>query len=435
MVGNWVKTRAVKLSVLLPVLPLAILLIGCGDGEDPALIPTPASESQLQPEATIALPPTSVRAYDRYDFQFVEVFGGHVWDRAVDIAFLPDGESALVADQVGQVFQAFLNARRDPILTFSIRERTSRDSNEEGLLSLALDPQYEENGRVWMYYSVRGGIRRTRLSWFTVDEYIADWSSEHIVYELIQPYGNHNGGKIVFDNHGLLYLAFGDGGSLGDPQSNGQDVTNVYGTIIRLDISDSNGDEPYRIPPDNPYIGDADVLDEIWAFGLRNPWRMWFDGETELLWIGDVGQSYREEINVVDTNSGGGTNFGWSTMEGTACFKPRNDCNQTGMALPIEDYPPRSGHCSVIAGMVYRGAEIPTLVDSFLFSDHCKGELRAMDAIDWSTRSVALKPVAPEGTEYDEPGISSFGVDNEGEIYVLRFDGAILKMVPGEETP
>ena len=327
------------------------------------------------------------------------------------------------------------DARRDPILTFSIRERTSRDSNEEGLLSLALDPQYEENGRVWMYYSVRGGIRRTRLSWFTVDEYIADWSSEHIVYELIQPYGNHNGGKIVFDNQGYLYLAFGDGGSLGDPQSNGQDVTNVYGTIIRLDISDSNGDEPYRIPPDNPYIGDADVLDEIWAFGLRNPWRMWFDGETELLWIGDVGQSYREEINVVDTNPGGGTNFGWSTMEGTACFKPRNDCNQTGMALPIEDYPPRSGHCSVIAGMVYRGAEIPTLVDSFLFSDHCKGELRAMDAIDWSTRSVALKPIAPEGIEYGDPGISSFGVDNDGEIYVLRFDGAILKMVPGEETP
>ena len=108
MVGNWVKTRAVKLFVLLPVLPLAILLIGCGDGEDTALIPTPASESQLQPEATIALPPTPVRAYDRYDFQFVEAFGGHVWDRAVDIAFLPDGESALVADQVGQVFQAFL---------------------------------------------------------------------------------------------------------------------------------------------------------------------------------------------------------------------------------------------------------------------------------------------------------------------------------------
>ena len=143
----------------------------------------------------------------------MEAFGGHVWERPIDIAFLPDGESALVAEQVGQVHRVFLDARRDPILTFSIRERVSRASNEEGLLSLALDPKFEENGRIWMYYSVQGGIRRTRLSWFTVDEYIADWSSEHHVYELIQPYGNHNGGKILFDNNGYLYLGLGDGGS------------------------------------------------------------------------------------------------------------------------------------------------------------------------------------------------------------------------------
>ena len=419
-----------KLTTLLLPIFLSTFLIACSTDSQP----TPHPTSTPAPIVTAAVPPTPERAYDRYDFEFVEAFGGYQWERPVDIAFLPDGQSALVAEQKGQVFQAFIDARRKPILTFSIRERTSRDSNEEGLLSLALDPKFEENDRIWMYYSVRGGIRRTRLSWFTVEEYVADWSSEHRVYELVQPYGNHNGGKILFDNNGYLYLGLGDGGSLGDPQSNGQDLTNVYGTIIRLDISQSSDDEPYRIPPDNPFIHDPDIPDEIWAYGLRNPWRMTFDPETDLLWIGDVGQSYRDEINVVNTMTGAGTNFGWSTMEGTACFRPRRDCNQTGMTLPIEDYPPRSGHCSVIAGPVYRGDDIPTLNGIYLYSDHCKGEIRAMDAQNPPNHqhgsSTAIKPIAPEATEYDQPGITSFGIDTQNEIYILRFNGPILKMVP-----
>ena len=421
-----------KIQVLLPAIALATSLlsfVACSsDSGDP--IPTPGVAEPTAPIVTAALPPTPDRDFDRYTFEFVEAFGGHEWERPIDIAFLPDGDTALVAEQVGQVFQVFKDARRDPILTFSIRERVSRESNEEGLLSLALDPNYETNGRVWMYYSVRQGFRSSRLSWFTVDEYIADWSSEQVVYEITQPYGNHNGGKIVFDNSGYLYLGLGDGGSLGDPQDNGQDLTNAYGTIIRLDISESSNGEPYRIPPDNPFIDDPNIPDEIWAYGLRNPWRMTFDPETDLLWIGDVGQSYRDEINVVNTKTGGGTNFGWSFMEGTACFKPRTDCNKTGIALPVEDYPPRSGHCSVIAGPVYRGDDIPSLTGNYLYSDHCKGEFRVMSAENPETGSTAVKPVAPEGTEYDEPGIASFGVDTEGEIYILRFGGPILKMVP-----
>ena len=418
-----------RLSISFPAILLVVSLVvlaACSTPPEPTPRPTPTPV----PIITAAVPPTPDRGFDRYDFEFVEAFGGHEWERPVDIAFLPDGESALVAEQVGQVHRAFIDARRDPILTFSIRERVSRASNEEGLLSLALDPNYETNGRVWMYYSAQQGFRSTRLSWFTVDEYIADWSSEHIVYEITQPYGNHNGGKIIFDNNGYLYLGLGDGGSRGDPKDNGQDLTNAWGTIIRLDISQTRNDEPYRIPPDNPYIDDPDIPDEIWVYGLRNPWRMTFDAETNLLWIGDVGQSYRDEINVISTKTGGGTNFGWATMEGTACFRPRQDCNQTGMALPIEDYPPRSGHCSVIAGPVYRGDDIPTLTGNYLYSDHCKGEIRVMSAENPETGSTAVKPIAPEGTEYDQPGITSFGTDTKGEIYILRFDGPILKMVP-----
>ena len=421
------RTPAIwNIANLLLLVLISTSLTACSNNPQQTTPPTPTTV----PIVTAALPPTPERAYDRYDFQFIEAFGGHQWERPIDIAFLPDGESALVAEQSGQVFTAFKDARRDPILTFSIRERVRREGNEEGLLSLALDPNYETNGRVWMYYSVRQGFRSSRLSWFTVDEYIADWSSEHVVYEIVQPYNNHNGGKIVFDNNGYLYLGLGDGGSLGDPQSNGQDLTNAYGTIIRLDISETRNGEPYRIPPDNPYIDDPDIPDKIWAYGLRNPWRMIFDPETDLLWIGDVGQSYRDEINVISTKTGGGTNFGWSTMEGTACFRPRQDCNKTGMTLPVEDYPPRTGHCSVIAGPVYRGDDIPTLTGNYLYSDHCKGELRVMDPQNTQAGSTAIKPIAPESTEYQNPAITSFGTDTQNEIYILRFNGPILKMVP-----
>ena len=393
----------------------------------PRVLPTISPSAT--PEPTAPLPTVAADVY-RYDFEFTEAFGGYQWERPVDIAFLPDGESALVAEQVGQVHRAFMDARRDPILVFSIKERVSRASNEEGLLSLALDPKFESNGRVWMYYSVQQGFRSTRLSWFTVDEYIVDWSSEHVVYELTQPYPNHNGGKIVFDDDGYLYLGFGDGGSAGDPQKNGQDLTNVYGTIIRLDISESNDEEPYRIPADNPYVGDDEVPDEIWVYGLRNPWRMSFDPEGGLLWIGDVGQSHREEINVAKVVSDGGSNFGWNTMEGTACFRPRNDCEKSGKVLPVDEFPPRSGHCSVIGGVVYHGEAVPILQGKYLCSDHCKGELRVLDADDWESGSETIKRIAPEGHKFDRPGIASFGVDNEGEIFILRFDGPILQMVP-----
>ena len=424
----YIKAAVISLTAL----TLSVIVVGCASAPKASFqltttpTVTPIATSTPSPTPT----PESATSIDRYDFEFVEAFGGYEWDRPVDIAFLPDGESALVAEQVGQVHRAFIDARRDPILVFSIKERVSRASNEEGLLSLALDPDFESNGRVWMYYSVQQGFRTTRLSWFTVQELLADWSSEHIVYELTQPYPNHNGGKIVFDNDGYLYLGFGDGGSAADPKGNGQDLTNVYGTIIRLDVSQSSAEEPYRIPPGNPFVDDEDVPDEIWAYGLRNPWRMSFDPDTDSLWIGDVGQSHREEVNVVNTQTDGGTNFGWSRMEGNACFKPRSDCDRSGLTMPVEDYPPRSGNCSVIGGIVYRGDAIPKLQGSYIYTDYCKGDIRILDTDDLTGGSVSIKPIAPEVTEYDNPQIASFGIDLAGEPYILRFKGPILKMVP-----
>ena len=414
-------------TISLTLFALSVILTSCATAPQPAPIVTVVKATRPIPTPTPT--PAVIGGVDRYDFEFVEAFGGYEWERPIDIAFLPDGESALVAEQAGEVHRAFFDARRDPILVFSIKVRVSRASNEEGLLSLALDPNFETNGRVWMYYSVRQGFRSTRLSWFTVDEYIADWSSEHVVYELTQPFPNHNGGKIVFDNNGYLYLGFGDGGSAADPQGNGQDLSNVYGTIIRLDISQTSDEVPYLFPPDNPFLDDDDVPDEIWAYGLRNPWRMSFDPETDQLWIGDVGQSHREEINVVNTRTDAGANFGWSRMEGNSCFKPRNDCDKSGLTMPIEDYPPRSGNCSVIGGIVYRGTDIPTLHAKYIYTDFCKGDFRFIDAEDWTEGSVVIKPIAPEKEEYDQPQIASFGVDRDGEIFILRFEGPILKMV------
>ena len=416
------------------LLTLVLLLASCSTDQEAIGTMLPSTSQSRTPTHTPVPTLDASDQVDRYDFEFVEAFGGYEWERPIDIAFLPDGESALVAEQVGQVHRAFIDARRDPILVFSIKERVSRASNEEGLLSLALDPDFETNGRVWMYYSVRQGFRTTRLSWFTVEEYIVDWSSEHIVYELTQPFPNHNGGKIVFDNAGYLYLGFGDGGSAADPHSNGQDLSNVYGTIIRLDVSETSEDEPYRVPKDNPFVNDAEVPDEIWAYGLRNPWRMSFDPVNDELWIGDVGQSHRDEINVVNTQTESGVNFGWSTMEGAACFRPRQDCDTSGLQLPVEDYPPRSGNCSVIGGVVYRGSEISRLQGSYVYADHCKGELRVMDTAKLEDGSTAIKPIAPEGEEYDQPRIASFGIDLDGEIYVLRFRGPILKMSAVEKS-
>ncbi len=416
-------------SIAVAVIAITTLLTAC-TATAPAAEPTATFAPKQRPIPTPTPTPEPTDSLDRYDFEFIEAFGGYTWDRPTDIAFLPDGESALVAEQVGQVHRAFLDARRDPILVFSIKERVSRASNEEGLLSLALDPNYQTNGRVWMYYSVQQGFRSTRLSWFTVDEYIVDWSSEHIVYELPQPFPNHNGGKIIFDNQGYLYLGFGDGGSAADPQNNGQDLTNVLGTIIRLDISQSSDDEPYRIPPDNPFIDDPEIPDEIWAYGLRNPWRMSFDPETDNLWIGDVGHSHREEINVVNTLTDAGANFGWSRTEGNACFKPRKDCDMTGLTMPIEDYPPRSGNCSIIGGYVYRGTQIPTLTGYYTYTDFCKGDFRVINTEDWSEGTTTFSPIAPKNHAYDNPQIASFGTDNNREIYILRFQGPILKLAP-----
>jgi len=222
----------------------------------------------------------------------------------------------------------------------------------------------------------------------------------------------------------MLYLGLGDGGSGGDPQANGQDLTrNLLASIIRIDVRNATRDKPYAIPPDNPFAATSDATKkETWAYGLRNPWRFSFDRQTGTLWAGDVGQDEREEIDIIEK----GKNYGWNVMEGTACYKPRTGCNRDGLVLPVLDYLHSGGACSVTGGYVYRGNAAASLRGWYVYGDYCTGAVRAFEAA-----KAAPGAAAPVSTLLAKgPNISSFAEDAEGELYLLCFNGVIYRMAP-----
>lgn len=294
--------------------------------------------------------------------------------------------------------------------------------SEQGLLGLAFSPSYASDGRFYINYTDSEGD--TRVSGWSVstNPNLADAASERILLTVEQPFSNHNGGHLAFGPDGYLYIGMGDGGSGGDPQGNGQDGSDLLGSLLRLDVS---GTEGYAIPADNPFAGSADeVRDELWDLGLRNPWRFSFDRVTGDLYIADVGQSAREEINVVTAAAGGGrgVNYGWNVMEGTQCFLA-DDCDRGGFTLPVLDYG-RGDGCSVTGGFVYRGSAIPELQGVYFYSDYCQGWVRsfrlangvAADQRQWPT-------LAPGGS------VPSFGEDANGELYVIDASGSVYRIV------
>ncbi|HSM17530.1 MAG TPA: PQQ-dependent sugar dehydrogenase, partial [Gemmatimonadales bacterium] len=292
---------------------------------------------------------------------------------------------------------------------------------EQGLLGLAFHPQYAQNGIFVVNYTNQAGD--TRVSRFTVSANpdLADGGSEQVILAVAQPFANHNGGMLAFGPDGYLYVGLGDGGSGGDPQGNGQDRTTLLGSILRLDI---DGAAPYAIPPTNTYASSQTFRREIWAYGVRNPWRFSFDRTTGDLYIGDVGQGAREEIDFQAASSMGGENYGWNIMEGAICFSPGSGCNQTGLTLPVLDYDHSQG-CSVTGGYVYRGAAVPALQGRYLYADWCQGWVRtlriqggqAVDQEEWPT-------LAPGGS------ITSFGEDAQGDVYILVGSGSVYRIVP-----
>jgi glucose/arabinose dehydrogenase len=290
---------------------------------------------------------------------------------------------------------------------------------EMGLLGLAFHPQFTQNHLFYVHYdrSVAGQVQSVIAEYHVSasDMNLADPSSERILLTVDQPFTNHKGGQIVFGPDGFLYIGFGDGGSGGDPMGNGQNRQTLLGKMLRIDVDHQSGGKQYAIPPTNPFASGGG-LPEIWAYGLRNPWRFSFERGGNRLFSGDVGQDKYEEIDILES----GKNYGWNTMEGMHCFNPASGCDMTGLTLPIAEYDHTEGE-AVMGGFVYKGAAIPSLTGAYLLGDYISGTM-------WEL--VESPPGTWTRTKLLSTGrnISSFGQDVAGEIYVVDYSGSVLKL-------
>jgi len=336
----------------------------------------------------------------------------------------PDDTSSLifVTEQRGVIYAFSANNSQQAAMFLDITDRVNRGGNEEGLLGLAFDPDYQENGYFYVYYSAADPSRSV-LSRFSLDQEdtdVADPQSEVIIMEVEQPFSNHSAGQLTFGPDGYLYIGLGDGGGSGDPQGNGQNLGTVLGSILRIDVSGLSAPGDYEIPIDNPFVDIEGARAEIWAYGLRNPWRFSFDLETGLLWAGDVGQNLWEEIDIIAK----GANYGWNTMEGSHCYSPATGCNQSSLTLPIVEYDHSQG-CSVTGGYVYRADQIVSLQGYYIYGDYCSGNIWALAYHD---------NVITENILFTESGLSitSFGEDLAGNLYILDRQGGIYTLVQTE---
>jgi glucose/arabinose dehydrogenase len=291
---------------------------------------------------------------------------------------------------------------------------------ELGLLGLAFHPNFPENGRFFVNYTARTGGLHTVVSEFRVNDHPdeADERIERILLTVPQPYSNHNGGEIAFGSDGLLYIALGDGGAGNDPNGNGQNLSALLGKVLRIDVDRAEGKKAYGIPPDNPFVKRRNAAPEIWAYGLRNPWRFAFDPVTGWLFAGDVGQNAREEIDVIKK----GGNYGWNVMEGTICTPGVNrTCKSNRFEAPIIDYP-RSEGTTVTGGYVYRGNAIPALCGVYIYGDYGSGRI-------WGLRYDGSAVIEQQKLLESGRRISAFGQDEQRELYVVDYAGEILKIV------
>ena len=337
-----------------------------------------------------------------------------------------DGTNRLfVVQQEGQILVTYGMTKLEFL---DISELTDMD-DEQGLLGLVFAPDYETSGLFYVQYTGVGD-GRTVVAEYQVSDTDPDQAnagSARILLEYQDPYSNHNGGDLHFGPDGYLYLAWGDGGDADDPLENGQDLTTLWGKMLRIDPDPTAGDAPdcglvgdYSIPSDNPFAdGAGGACDEIWAYGLRNPWRWNFDDDGNL-WIADVGQNIQEEVNFTRAGSDGGENYGWDITEGRLCHEPDRGCDRTGLTPPVLTYNHEVGRCSITGGYVYEGRAMPMLVGEYVFADYCTGEIWAGQRVagEWSRRLIADTPYF----------ISTFGETERGELCFAEYAarGAVL---------
>lgn len=349
----------------------------------------------------------AVRAFPRLSFE-----------NPLFIAAPPDGSGRLfVVEQAGRVLW-FENAgeTKETHLAMDIRKKVRTVHNEEGLLGLAFHPKFKDNGFVYLQYSA-SDPRRNVISRFTADRARErlDPASEKVVLEVEQPYGNHNGGMLAFGPDGFLYIGLGDGGAGGDPHDYAQDPGSLLGKMLRIDVDRAEGGKAYAVPRDNPFAGRPGARGEIWALGLRNPWRYSFDRKTGELWAGDVGQNAWEEIDLIKK----GLNYGWNRREGKHAFQSKTD--ERRFEEPVAEHG-RGEAQSITGGYVYRGEKWPALAGRYIYGDFMSGLIWALDAERrGEPRLIARGEL-----------IASFGEDEAGELYFASFDGHIYAL---EEKP
>lgn len=289
--------------------------------------------------------------------------------------------------------------------------------SEKGLLGIAFHPKYKSNGKFYIYYSAPEADKKfdhkSILAEYkvTANADIADMTSQKIILEIKQPEANHNGGQLAFGPDGFLYIGLGDGGGAGDnhgEKGNGQNLKTLLGKILRIDVDSKY---PYTIPPDNPFVNNKEARPEIWAYGLRNPWRFSFDRKTGKLFCADVGQNMWEEIDIIKK----GKNYGWRITEGKHCYNPQIGCNITNLEYPIAEYDHSLG-ISVTGGFVYRGKNIPALQGKYIFGDW-KGKLFYLEE---KNEKWNFNHLSADGNPRDiKLNINSFGEDESGELYIL----------------
>ena len=411
-------TAAQPTAAIFPATPSARIPLTSTSSPSPTNAPLPSETATATITATPSPSPTAVpeRLPDPASAGWQSVVSG--LEKPVGVTNAANGSSQLfVIEQRGVVRIVKDNALL-PTPFLDIRDRAGSREAEQGLLGLAFHPNYRQNGLFYVNYTNKeGNTVIARFSTLPSDPARADPTSEKRLLQIKQPYPNHNGGQLAFGPDGFLYIGLGDGGSAGDPLGNAQSLQSLLGKILRIDVD--HGD-PYGIPSNNPFANGGG-LPEIWAYGLRNPWRFSFDRQTGDLYIGDVGQDAWEEIDFLPAGSPGGVNFGWNVMEG---LHPYHNEPISGATLtpPVAEYGHDQG-CSVTGGVTYRGSSLPEWQGVYLFGDFCSGNV-------WGLRHIASQDEWRSALLYSNLGkITAFGEDEAGEVYFLDYAGILYKLI------
>ncbi|MFB3812687.1 MAG: sorbosone dehydrogenase family protein [Terriglobales bacterium] len=388
--------RIADLGLVLGLAPLVLFLQGCG------------GTTTTSPAAPVGTPRVVLTPVVRG------------LNSPVDLQQPPDGTGRLFAVEKPGTIRIIQNGVLLASPFLDISSKVDSAPSEMGLLGLAFHPLYAQNRRFFVHYDrrVSGQIQSVLAEYLTSsDPNLADPASERILLVVNQPFENHKGGQLAFGPDGFFYIGLGDGGSEGDPFGNAQNLQTLLGKMLRINVDATTSGAQYATPPDNPFVSGGG-LPEIWAYGLRNPWRFSFDRATGRLFAADVGGDAFEEVDIIQR----GGNYGWNIMEGAHCFNPPSGCNTTGLVLPIAEYDHSEGN-AVIGGYVYAGTAVPALQGTYIFGDLGTGKiwmLRETSPGSW-TRTLLLTANAQ---------LSSFGQDQAGEVYVVELGGSVMRLTP-----